>query len=230
VLPYEALRALRSNIGQQIDWNPFSSAGPTNGLYKAIYGAMGRDLDEGASAFGEDVAQQIRDNSSAYRSAASVRDSLAGIVNRAGGPEKVYSALFNSAKGGSTPLSAVLSNVDFQTRQLLAASALERMGRALPGAQNAAGDVFSADRFLTNWNNLAPQARTALFSSLPGDYAASIDQLVANAGKLKAYGKVLAARGNPSLGAFTLGALAESAMHFLPGFHSLVRLSARIGP
>ena len=116
----------------------------------------------------------------------------------------------------------MLRNVDLPTRKLLPASALERMGRALPGVQNAAGDVFSADRFLTNWNNMSQQAKASLFGSLPGGYADSIDQLVANAGKLKAYGKVLDSRGDGSLSSFThIGAVAEAAMHGLPGFASL---------
>jgi hypothetical protein len=222
VLPYDALRALRSNIGQTIDWNPFVST-PTNGLYKRIYSAMGRDLDEGAAGFGDDVASQIKANNAAYARTSATRDTLSSLVNRAGGPEKVYNAIFNTTKDGDTTLNTVLSNVDLPTRQLLAASALERMGRALPGAQSAAGDVFSADRFLSNWSRMSPQARASLFTTLPGDYANSIDQLVANAGKLKAYGNVL--RGHSAFSSLgSVGAIAEVMAHGLPGFGHIAAL------
>jgi hypothetical protein len=37
------------------------------------------------------------------------------------------------------------------------------MGAATPGAQNISGDMFSPNTFVTNWNKLAPEAKSSMF-------------------------------------------------------------------
>jgi len=214
-LPYEALKQLRSSVGTKIDWNPFVST-PTNGMYKAVYAAMGQDMDAGASTFGPIVAAQIAANKASYAKAAATRTTLAGVIDKAGGPEQVYNSLFNSTRKGSSVLDEVLGAVDPPTQRLLAASVLDRMGKAPAGVQNLSGSGFSADAFLTNWNKLSPQARQSLFGSLPGDYANSITTLADNASKLKAYGKVLENRSGTASAlahAGVYGALVEGLLH-----------------
>ena len=49
-LPYSSVRAVRTAVGNKIDWG-FSPADPvTNGQLKQVYGALGDDLDAHASA------------------------------------------------------------------------------------------------------------------------------------------------------------------------------------
>lgn len=102
---------------------------------------------------------------------------------------------------------------------------LQRPGRATAGAQDASGTVFSADQFPTNWNKLAPEAKKSLFGSLPGGYSQSVDQIVANVSKLKAYGKVLGARSHAFSGfsGFTTGAIVEALLsHGIPGILKMI--------
>jgi hypothetical protein len=48
---------------------------------------------------------------------------------------------------------------------LVRATVINRLGKALPGMQNAEGDAFNPSTFLTNWNKLDPAAKDALFGA-----------------------------------------------------------------
>jgi hypothetical protein len=190
-LPFDALKQLRTKLGGMIDWGPFSTD-QANGQLKQLYGALTADLNNGAAAVSPKVAKQLAETNAAYAASKEQQEVLRAVVNKAGGPEKIFSGLMSGTKEGATTLVQVLANVDQPSRQLLAAASLERMGKASAGAQGGIeGSSFSADAFLTNWNKMAPEARDALFGSLPGDYAQNVTQLAANVAALKNYARVL---------------------------------------
>ncbi len=222
-LPYEAVQKLRTAVGQKIDWSPFTS-NPSNGMLKTVYGALTRDLNDGASSFGPDVAKAVSDTNASYAKAAAARNTLGSVMDKVGGPEKVYNAVYNTTKDGSSTLDAVMKYSSPSAQRLLAASVLERMGTATAGAQNAAGKVFSADQFLTNWNRISPEAKQSLFGSLPNGYTNSINDLVSNVGRLKAYGKVLGTKSPVFTGlgnVATTAAIVEAMAHGVAGFKTL---------
>lgn len=83
-------------------------------------------------------------------------------------PEKVFRELVAvSQSGGRSNLKHL-----WQIRRTLpadewdtaAAAVIRHMGQAKPGAQNASGDAFSADTFLTNYSKLTAEAKRVLFS------------------------------------------------------------------
>jgi hypothetical protein len=193
-LPYSALKELRTKIGNSIEWGPFSTD-PKNGQLKRVYEALTADMNTGAAAHSDAAAAAVRTANANYAISKKQQEVLTSVINKAGGPEKVFSALISGTKEGATTLTQVVNAMDGPSRQILAASALERMGKATPGVQNATGDVFSAATFLTNWSKMSPEARNVMFGQLPGDYAQHISQLAANVGSLKAYEGILA---NPS--------------------------------
>ncbi len=67
---------------------------------------------------------------------------------------------------GDTILQRVVSALPKTNRRDLAAAVVKRMGRATAGNQNDAGDAFSTNTFLTNWNKLSPEARSTLFGRI----------------------------------------------------------------
>ncbi len=190
-IPYGALKAVRSQIGQQIDWGPFST-NPDNGALKLVYGSLSKDLSAGASTFGPKVAAEAAKVNADYAAAKQTGDVLESVISKAGGPEKVFTSLMNGTRDGSTTLDTVLSNIDPQAKKVLAASALQRMGRATAGSQPGVdGDAFSASSFLTNWNRMSPEARNSLFGDIPGGYSNSVTLLANSVAKLKAYSQIL---------------------------------------
>jgi len=215
-LPYGTLKAVRSQIGQQIDWGPFST-NPDNGALKLVYGALSKDLTEGAKGFGPEVAAIATKVNADYAAAKNTQEVLESVVGKAGGPEKVFTSLLSGTKEGSTTLDTVLSNIDPQSKKVLAASTLQRMGRATANNQGVTSDTFSASSFLTNWSKMSPEARSSLFGSLPDGYADSVTQLANNVAKLKAYSKVLPNSSNTAQAALWGGEVASGLTALLTG-------------
>jgi hypothetical protein len=49
---------------------------------------------------------------------------------------------------------------------VVASTVLRKMGKANPSAQDDVGGVFSPETYLTRWNTLAPEAKSALFEGV----------------------------------------------------------------
>lgn len=215
-LPYSVLKQLRTKIGEQIEWGPFSTD-PANGQMKQVYSSLTADMNNGAASVSTEAAQAVRKANAAYAVSKEQQKILNTVINKAGGPEKVFTSLMAGTKEGATTLKEVLSAIDQPSRNVLAASALQRMGRATAGAQDIAGTVFSPDTFLTNWNKMSPEARSALFDSLPGGYAKNVTKFAENVSRLKEYLKVLPNPSNTAQAALWGGALSAGITALLTG-------------
>jgi hypothetical protein len=164
-VPYSAATDLKTQLGNQIDWG-FAPADPVaNGALKQVHGALKGDIDAGASAISPDAKQAVSDARSLYGQNQDRRDLLNGIIDKAGGPEAVYAAATNGTKQGATKIGGVMSALDPGQQNLVRATVINRLGKALPGMQNAEGDAFNPSTFLTNWNKLDSAAKDALFGA-----------------------------------------------------------------
>ncbi len=212
-LPYEAVKRLRSQIGELIGDSALSPDTPTRQL-RRLYGAMSDDLSQAAIATGDKRVIQAASRANAYYRAGMQRvDDIERVVDRAGGPEAVYKALFNNSREGGTTLRKVMQSLDGQAQRDLAATTLRRLGKANPSAQDELGEVFSPETYLTNWSRMAPEAKRALFDRFGPSFSKDMDAIAAAAAKVRAANQTLP---NPSgsavvggqVGAF--GALAYS--------------------
>jgi hypothetical protein len=164
-VPYSAATDLRTQLGNSIDWG-FSPSNPVeNAALKQVHGALKGDIDAGASAISPDAKQAVTDARSLYAQNQERRDLLNSIIDKAGGPEAVYAAATNGTKQGATKIGGVMSALDPGQQNLVRATVINRLGKALPGMQNAEGDAFNPSTFLTNWNKLDPAAKDALFGA-----------------------------------------------------------------
>ena len=212
-LPYEAVKRLRSQIGELIGDSALSPDTPTRQL-RRLYGAMSDDLSQAAIATGDKRVIQAASRANAYYRAGMQRvDDIERVVDRAGGPEAVYKALFNNSREGGTTLRKVMQSLDGQAQRDLAATTLRRLGKANPSAQDELGEVFSPETYLTNWSRMAPEAKRALFDRFGPSFSKDMDAIAAAAAKIRGANQTLP---NPSgsavvggqVGAF--GALAYS--------------------
>jgi hypothetical protein len=89
------------------------------------------------------------------------------------------------ASGNGTRLARFLSALPDDQANNVRASLIDRLGNAKNGAQNAEGDAFSLDTFLTNWNQLKG-SRNLIFSK---DTVQSLDKLAKIAEVAKGYGR-----------------------------------------
>jgi hypothetical protein len=164
-VPYSAATDLRTQLGNSIDWGFAPSDPVENAALKQVHGALKGDIDAGASAISPNAKQAVSDARTLYAQNQERRDLLNSVIDKAGGPEAVYAAATNGTKNGATKIGGVMSALDPGQQNLVRATVINRLGKALPGLQNAEGDAFNPSTFLTNWNKLDPAAKDALFGA-----------------------------------------------------------------
>lgn len=193
-IPYEAVKELRSRIGEALSDFTLTPDSATR-EYRKLYAALSQDLERAAKQMGPEAEQAARRANNYTRVSSDRLEQIQRVVDKNGGPEQVYNAVMQGTKDGGTTLRAVMQSLPEQGQKAVTAAVIKRMGMANPGAQDAAGDVFSAATFLTNWNKVSPEARRALFDRYGSGFSQSMDRIARVADNIKQGAKVYA---NPS--------------------------------
>lgn len=160
-LPYDAIKQLRTLVGSELTDNTLVSDVP-RAKWARLYGALSEDLGLAAKDAGPDAQSAWTWANTFTKSQMRRLEELQSIVGR-DAPEKVFAAAVSGTAEGDTIAKRVISALPGQERREVAAALLHRLGRATPGQQNAAGDAFSSESFLTNLAKMSPEARTTLF-------------------------------------------------------------------
>jgi hypothetical protein len=193
-LPYAAVKELRSRIGKQLTDPDLVSDAPRAQL-KQLYGALTKDLEVAAADAGPDAVQALKRANNFYRAGMKrVDDVLEPILNK-GDPEKIFQAAISGTKEGSTTISGVMKSLPDESRKVVAATMLRRLGKATASKQDDLAEVFSPETFLTNWNKITPDSKRVLFSALPGSMRGDLDKIAQVASNMREGSKVFA---NPS--------------------------------
>lgn len=164
-LPYGATRALRTHVGNFIDWGFAPNDPVKNGALKSVYGALTEDLNRAASATSPEASEAVAAANAMHQTNAAQSELLDHIVNRNGGSEAVYNAALSGSKAGATKIRTVMGALNPDQQNLFRATILGKLGLVPASGQNAEGDVFRVGSFLTHWNNLSDDAKDALFGS-----------------------------------------------------------------
>lgn len=165
-MPYEAVAKLRSTVGRELSDVGIASDVPRS-QWKQLYGGLSQDMQGAVTAAGPEAAQAFNRANTYTRAGMDRIDRIEPFANKTA-PEQAYTALMSSTREGVSTLRTIKRSVTPETRAKIAATALDRMGRATPGNQNDLGDVWSPETFLTNWNRITPAARKELFSGFKG--------------------------------------------------------------
>ena len=193
-IPYEALKSIRSRIGEQMTDYSMQPETSTREL-RRLYASLSRDMETAAQAQGPEAVRAARRANNYTRAAADRMEQVQRVIDKQGGPERVYNAVLEGTRDGGTTLRAVMQSLPKDGQRAVTAAVIKRMGMATPGAQDAAGDVFSASTFLTNWNRVSPEAKRALFDRYGPQYSRDMDRIARVADNIKTGSRVLA---NPS--------------------------------
>lgn len=149
-----------------------TSAGMTPTNAQRIVGdlvkAAGDDISTSLTAAGKANAAK------AYRSADKFWAERMEVVNEAIKPivgrnneksgEQVVAAIQQAAKGNAARLAQVMRALPEEDAATIQATIISQLGRSSAGTQNAAGNAFSLNQFLTHWNQMTPRARSLLFT------------------------------------------------------------------
>lgn len=193
-LPYEAVKKLRSLVGEELQDAGLMSNFPRS-KFKALYAALSQDLGSAAKEAGPQAVSAYSRANKYTRAGMRRIEEIESVIDKAGGPEKVFQAAISGTRDGGSTLRSVMQSLPPESQRSVTAAVIKRMGLANPSAQDAAGDVFSAPTFLTNWNKVSPEAKRALFDRHGPKFSKQMDQIARVADNIKSGSQVYA---NPS--------------------------------
>ena len=204
-LPYEAVKKLRTLVGREVADSTIASSVPKS-KWKALYAALSDDLGVAAQGRGPQAEKSWKMANDYSRAG---MDRIETILDRVVGktPEETFAKFMPKDADQATTVRATMRSLDPEQRQVVQDAVVNRLGRATPGKQNEAGDVFSPETFLTNWNKLSPGAKQQLFND-PA-MRKNMDALAGVSENLRSGAKVFA---NPS---GTAGAAAPMGIGYL---------------
>jgi hypothetical protein len=193
-MPYESIKQLRTLVGRELaDANIISDV--PRSKWKALYAALSQDMMATAAQSGKD-AEKAWERANTYSRVGHQRiENVIDPILKKGDPEKIFTVIFTGGKEGDTLVHGIMQSLPQDSQKVLAASVLKKMGKALPGQQTADGDVFSIDRYLTNWNTISKEAKRSLFSRFGPGFVEDLDKIAKTASDIKTGSKVYA---NPS--------------------------------
>ena len=202
-LPYQAIREIRSVVGAKI-----ADAGLTpdvsKGQWKSLYSALSEDLKSAAIEKGGKAITDLNRSNKYYSSGIDRIDNLLSRYGKTNTPEQAYTYAIQGSPQGATKLHALrkaLSKVQWND---VVATTTNNLGKSLPGKQNELGDVFSSERYLTNYMTLHPRAKDALFGT--GSYRSDLDNLARVASRIRESGSIYANPSGTGLASGTIGA------------------------
>lgn len=165
---WQAVRQLRTQIGDAIGSNRGALVDEDVGRLKGLYGALTEDMGATAKAAGPEAFKSWSRANGFYKAGAQrIERSLDATIS-AKSPERAFEAFdaITKADRASSDLKRmrqIKSSMPEDSWKTVASSIAERMGRAKPGTQNAEGSTFSPSVFLTEWNKMDRQAKNILF-------------------------------------------------------------------
>lgn len=184
-LPYEALKDLRSKVGDMLSGNELISDIP-KGQLKQLYGAISADMERGIPEAGRPSWSRAN---SFYRAGLNRIDLLQSVANKAD-PETMFNYATSGTKDGGTKIKAIMQSLPEEARDIVTATVTRRLGHAKPGSQNEFNDVFSTESFLTNWNHLSPEAKQALFGRQESGYRDALDRVASVSARIRKGSKI----------------------------------------
>jgi hypothetical protein len=185
-LSYSTLAKLRTRVGKDLA-SPAAFSDTDRAAKEALYAALSEDMKTAAvqHAGERGLAAWTRANQywSNFRN---YTDEVAGkVLNRSSEPSKVVDDVLAGSKDGVRRLRRVKAGMDPDMWNDFVAFKINDLGKATPGAQDAAGEAFSVNTFLTNWNKLDRRAKDVMFGDASDQLRNSLDRLVRVTGALK---------------------------------------------
>lgn len=226
-LPYMAIKKLRTLVGNEISDNSLVADVPRS-KWSALYGALSEDLGVAAKNAGPKAEDAWKWANTYTKTQLDRLDKLSSIVGK-DSPEKIFNAATSGTAEGATIVKRVIDALPKQERREVAAAVIQRLGRATPGQQNAMGDAFSSETFLSNLSKLSPAARAAIFGRTDRKgIEAQIGAFAKLAESRREGGRVFANPSGTAAGVAQLGTLASVGGTVATGNPALVAIAAGV--
>ena len=213
MLPYQTIKDLRTAIGAKLE-DAGQLADMPRGDLKRIYGALSDDMADAARMAGPDATKAFNRADRFYKAGRTRIDDTLEPIRRNRIDAEVFNALMNK---DASRVAKVMSSLTRDQRAMVATEVFENLGRAKPGQQTAAGNVFSFETFLTNYDKLrADRTNGALFGGTPAIRGA-LDNLAKAAQASREAKKFLPNPSGTAQGILQYGAAGTVGMSLLSG-------------
>lgn len=187
-IPLDAARRLRTEIGKMLQ-KPVLESDINRADVEAVYAALSQDIERAVEvaaktgAAPENAPVLLNRANSYYRARKErIEGALTAVLGKDGemSPEQAWRNINRMASqtgGDVRKLQAVLKSLPAEDRGVVRATIIDRLGKATPGQQDAAGDAFSISSWGTNWNRLSPRAKDVLFGGPDSQLRRDLDDL-----------------------------------------------------
>ena len=190
---YNTLKALRSQIGRKLGSNDLISDIPRAEL-KRLYGALTEDIKAAASASSPEALKAF-ERANKFTKAGHTRiDDFIERVTKKVDLEKVFNAVTKGGEGTQV-INSFKRSLKPEEWNVVVSNVIRRLGKSTAGRQDALGEAFSLDKFLTDYNKLGT-AKKALFSGSKelNTFSKDLDEIARVAQRAKEASKELAGR------------------------------------
>jgi hypothetical protein len=175
-LPIAAIKEFRSYVGEKLAGADMVENVP-KGMWKQVYGALTDDLRTGLQMQSPQALGAFDRATKFYKAGAErIEKFLQPLIDKKT-PEEAFKLMMSGASDGSSRLRAIMRSVGHEERKVVASSVLSEMGKAPASAQNALGDVWDIQTFMTKWATASPEAKTALFGAVDPQFSKNLDVL-----------------------------------------------------
>jgi len=231
-VPFKAFKAFRGKQFEKMT-SPllYTIEDVSSGKLSRIYKSMTEDIEEAilSSGAGEETLKRFRAINSAYTKIKAVELPLLEKIQKSGSAEAAYDVLMEKSAKGGTMLRQLKKDMSKKEWGAVAGFTLAKLGKPSAIARGNTGVDFSARTFITNWGDLAPEAKDALFHGTEyAKLAPSLNRFVRTVSKLGNVEK-LAGSAIRSRGLYTVMILAPLAGYSV-GLDSTTMAAMAVGP
>lgn len=235
-LAFEDADNLSQQVGQMVDmsYNKASSTNVVNGALSQVSAQFRRDISGTLQTIpGAQAADRNAVN--VWQQAEAQKAQLRKVLN-SDDPERAYDLMVSGAKDAEGRLDAVFRGLPADQQNMVSATIMRRMGMAVPSKQGAAGEAWSSETFLSNWNKVSDGSKAILLRNMPPEYRDNLDAIAQYAENVRQGASVY---GNPSgtgskmaqlTGVTTSIGATASALHSLAHVSVPVTAIATLGP
>lgn len=162
----DTLRSIRSSIREDLATMNVRG-GVSNARAQRVMEAITKDIDDGLRAQGRgDAADLFKQADGQWASYIDLTDNvvtpLIGKDASASG-EQVVKRLTADLQGNNARAVKLLNALPAKEQSIARASVIQALGRSSSGRQDAAGEAFSLNEFLTQWDKIGETAKRAYF-------------------------------------------------------------------
>lgn len=187
VLTVDGARLTRSTLRKRLSEEVGTS--DADRLTTQVMEAIGRDIEAGLTAAGKDKALQLyrqgnREWAVALRNEDKILRPYIGRDGAASG-EEAARRIMADVKTNGTRIARFLKSLPEDEAGNIRATIINNLGRATSAGQDAAGEAFSLETFLTNWDKIRG-ARNLIF---PKESVEALDKLAKVAAAARAAGR-----------------------------------------